>query len=57
MYSPRIREDLIPLVYQTAKQAGVPMTTWVNRLIENALAKEDVKTLTDAPRDGYNVTP
>jgi hypothetical protein len=38
MYSPRIREDLIPRIYHTVKQAGVAMTTWVNRVIEAALA-------------------
>lgn len=41
MYSPKIREDLIPRVYETAKQARVPMTVWINRLIESALVKEE----------------
>jgi hypothetical protein len=41
MYSPKIREDLIPRVYQRAQEAGVPMTRWVNRLIEQALHGEE----------------
>lgn len=37
MYSPKIREDLIPKVYRAAKSAKVAMTKWVNRVIEEAL--------------------
>ena len=37
MYSPKIREDLIPKIYRTAKSAKVAMTKWVNRVIEEAL--------------------
>lgn len=37
MYSPKIREDLIPRIYRAAKAAGVAMTTWVNQLIEERL--------------------
>jgi hypothetical protein len=38
MYSPRIREALIPRIYQVARETGVAMTTWVNQVIEAALA-------------------
>ena len=38
MYSPKIREDLIPKIYQVAKKADVPMTVWVNEAIEEALS-------------------
>lgn len=38
MYSPKIREDLIPKIYQAAKKAEVPMTVWVNEAIEEALS-------------------
>ena len=43
MYSPKIREDLIPKIYRAAKKADVPMTVWVNEAIEEALSnwKED----------------
>ena len=38
MYSPKIREDLIPKIYRAAKKAEVPMTVWVNEAIEEALS-------------------
>ncbi len=38
MYSPRIRDDLIPPIYHAAKHEGVAMTTWVSRAVEAALA-------------------
>jgi hypothetical protein len=38
MYSPKIREDLIPLIYQVAKSAGLHMTTWVNGILARALS-------------------
>jgi hypothetical protein len=37
MYSPKIDEALIPLIYRAAKAASVPMTTWVNQAVEGAL--------------------
>ncbi len=37
MYSPRIREALIPRVYRAARETDIPMTVWVNRVIEEAL--------------------
>jgi hypothetical protein len=40
MYSPKIREDLIPKIYRAAKKAEVPMTTWVNEAIEEALSNQ-----------------
>ena len=42
-YSPPLRDDLIPRVYHRAKAAGMPMTHWVNRAIEAALATEEEK--------------
>ena len=39
MYSPRIRDDLIPQIYQTARKAGLAMTTWVNQVVERALSE------------------
>jgi hypothetical protein len=39
MYSPKIREDLIPKIYQAAKGAKIAMTKWVNQVIEQALSK------------------
>ena len=39
MYSPKIREDLIPKIYWAAKNAKVAMTKWVNQVIERALSE------------------
>ena len=39
MYSPKIRDELIPTIYQAAKKAGVAMTTWVNRVLEKELSE------------------
>ncbi len=39
MYSPKIREDLIPKIYRAAKNAKVAMTKWVNQVIEEALPR------------------
>jgi hypothetical protein len=41
MYSPKIDEALIPRIYRAAKAANIPMTTWVNRVVEVALPTPD----------------
>lgn len=41
MYSPKIDEELIPVLYHTAKAKGVPMTRLVTILIGKALAREE----------------
>ena len=41
MYSPKIHDDLIPRIYQVAKRAKMPMTRWVNQILEQALADQD----------------
>ena len=49
MYSPKISEELIPVLYHAAKAQGVPMTDLVNRLLTEALAKENLpQTARDA---------
>ena len=40
MYSPKVREDLIPRIYRAAKSAKIAMTKWVNQVIEEALPPE-----------------
>ncbi|MCG3148186.1 MAG: hypothetical protein PCFJNLEI_01629 [Verrucomicrobiae bacterium] len=42
MYSPKIDEKLIPVLYRAAKARGIPMTTLVNRLLTEALVRETV---------------
>jgi hypothetical protein len=39
MYSPKIREELIPRIYRAARVNGYPMTTWVNQVLEDALSE------------------
>lgn len=49
MYSPKIDEKLIPVLYHTAKDQGVAMTNLVNRLLTEALARENLpQTARDA---------
>ncbi len=43
MYSPRIREDLIPPLYRLAKARGVPMTRLVSDILAAALAGVQVE--------------
>jgi hypothetical protein len=45
MYSPKIAEKLIPVLYHTAKNRGVPMTELVNRLLIEALAQENLPSI------------
>lgn len=39
MYSPKIREEYIPKIYQIAKANGTRMTTFVNEIIGRALSE------------------
>jgi hypothetical protein len=39
VYSPQIRDDLIPPIYRAAKEDGVPMTVWVSRVLGEVLRK------------------
>ena len=39
MYSPKIRDELIPKIYETARTRGIRMTTLVNEIIEKALGE------------------
>ena len=39
MYTPKIREDLVPRLYRAAKARKVPMTKLVTTLVETALAQ------------------
>jgi EAL domain-containing protein (putative c-di-GMP-specific phosphodiesterase class I) len=40
MYSPKIREELIPYLYQLRKERGIPMTRLVNEIIESYLTNK-----------------
>jgi len=43
MYSPKIKEDLIPKIYQKAKAQGITMTSLVDKIIRNALNDDKLK--------------
>lgn len=40
MYSPKISEDLIPVLYRTAKAMKMPMTRLVDRMIREGLQQQ-----------------
>lgn len=39
MYSPRINDEYIPILYRKAKARKIPMTRLVNEIIKNALTE------------------
>ena len=52
MYSPKISEELIPVLYRSARAKGIPMTRLVNSLIREALADEYLpKKVTESDAD------
>lgn len=55
MYSPKIRDDLIPRIYRAAKGAKVPMTRWVSEVLERALCDpvgHETATSEEQPHQG-----
>ncbi len=52
MYSPKIKEDLIPLLYKVAKAEGIRMTVLVNRILEHALNGGDGREAEEALSKG-----
>ena len=46
MYSPKIAEDLIPVLYRQAKTRGIPMTRLVDEILRRAL-KDSVLRVSD----------
>ncbi len=41
MYSPKVKEDLIPILYKLAKQEGKPMTALVDEMLRAEIAKRN----------------
>ena len=41
MYSPKISEDLIPIIYDKAKENKMPMTKIVDELLRDGLKDND----------------
>jgi hypothetical protein len=48
MYSPKVAEDLVPVLYRLARDQRVPMTRLVNGIIRQALA---ANSLPERPED------
>lgn len=46
MYSPKIKEDLIPVLYQLAKQQKIPMTLLVDQFVRGGLKKQKAEGAT-----------
>ena len=55
MYSPKIREDLIPEIYWAAKALGIRMTTFVNRVLEKVLGEVNVSEAEEAVSKGNDL--
>ena len=41
MYSPKIRQDLIPVLYKLAKLEGKPMTALIDEMLRAEIAKRN----------------
>ena len=41
MYSPKIKEDLIPILYKLAMQEGKPMTALIDQMLRAEIAKRN----------------
>jgi hypothetical protein len=41
MYSPKVKEDLIPILYKLAKQEGKPMTALIDEMLRAEIAKRN----------------
>jgi len=50
VYSPRIREELVPFIYRAAKESKIPMTVWVNAALAKALELQETPEEGDAVR-------
>ena len=53
MYSPKIRDELIPKIYRVAKRAGIHMTTWVNDVLAKALSETTISEETNQWRKNF----
>ncbi len=40
MYSPKIDEELIPIIYTKAKQSKIPMTRYINAILRESLTEK-----------------
>lgn len=58
MYSPKISEDLVPVLYRMRKEQKMPMTRLVDKIIRSALASNIMpKANAEAPSMEICVQP
>jgi len=53
VYSPKIKEDLIPIIYTKAKEKKIPMTKLVNDILRDNLkdTSDSMNSNTDSQMD------
>lgn len=57
MYSPKVAEDLVPVLYRMARDRQVPMTRLVDGIIRRAIATNSLpERCGGLPRTGVTVT-
>jgi hypothetical protein len=54
MYSPKISEDIIPLIYKKAKSEKVPMTQVVNDILREKLTENEPESGENSPSKPEN---
>lgn len=54
MYSPKIDDEVIPVLYRLSKALGKPMTKVVNGIIKKALLDVEVRKLPVKKEDGQD---
>ena len=57
MYSPKVAEELVPVLYRLAKDRKMPMTRLVNGIIREALATNNLPVGKQAVGQPADYTP
>ena len=55
MYSPKIKEDLIPVLYKLAKHEGKRMTQLVDDILRNEMRKRRCEVCQDGNKEGSSM--
>lgn len=56
MYSPKIKERFIPILYRIAKEKEIPMTRVVNQIVGDYLTDHLAKKLSERGANGKQAT-
>ena len=54
MYSPKIKEDLIPILHKLAHQEQKPMTALVDEILRAEIAKRNGRAEISLPQHSFN---